>query len=109
MDIEYASFPSNEIYIRAVVSSQLKSQNKKLPAFLTARIGQPSINWLIALFSAKGIGISVTKNGFRVTRFELRSYGDSEGEDYRTTDFRIKVQDNLAALDYLIKRNPELS
>ncbi len=81
MDIEYTSFPSNEIYLRAVVSSQLKSQNKKLPALLTARIGQPSINWLMVLFSAKGIGLSVTKNGFRVMRFELRGCVDSEGEN----------------------------
>lgn len=38
-------------------------------------------------------------------RFELRGFGDSEGEDYRTTDFATEIDDNLAALDYLMSRN----
>jgi alpha-beta hydrolase superfamily lysophospholipase len=46
-----------------------------------------------------------SRNGFRVLRFELRGAGDSEGEDYRTTDFLSEVDDNLAALDYLMGRS----
>jgi alpha-beta hydrolase superfamily lysophospholipase len=51
------------------------------------------------------LAYAVSKAGFRVMRFELRGYGDSEGEDYRTTDFNTEVEDNLSALDYLMNRD----
>jgi pimeloyl-ACP methyl ester carboxylesterase len=47
----------------------------------------------------------MTKEGFRVMRFELRGFGDSEGEDYRRADFDTEVHDNVAAFDYLAKRH----
>ncbi|HVP57129.1 MAG TPA: alpha/beta fold hydrolase, partial [bacterium] len=50
------------------------------------------------------IAYAATKAGFRVLRFELRGSGDSEGEDYRETDFTAEVNDNLAAFDYLVSR-----
>ena len=46
----------------------------------------------------------ISKAGLRMMRFELRGYGDSEGEDFRTTDRVTEVNDNLAALDYLTSR-----
>jgi len=106
IDIEYTSFPTGGIYLRAVVSSPLGSQNKKLPALLiVSALNSPQLIGASFYSLHRELAYAVSRAGFRVMRFELRGYGDSEGEDYRTTDFNTEVEDNLAALDYLMNRN----
>jgi alpha-beta hydrolase superfamily lysophospholipase len=106
IDIQYTSFPTGGIYLRAVVTSPLKSQNKKLPALLiVSALHSPQLIGASFYSLHRELAYAVTKAGFRVMRFELRGYGDSEGEDYRTTDFNTEVEDNLAGLDYLMNRD----
>ncbi len=106
LDIEYTSFPSKGIYLRAVVTAPLQTKNKILPALLiVSALGSPQLIGTPFYSLQRELAYAVSKSGFRVMRFELRGAGDSEGEDYRTTDFNTEVQDNLAALDYLMNRN----
>ncbi|ODS35229.1 MAG: hypothetical protein A7315_01900 [Candidatus Altiarchaeales archaeon WOR_SM1_79] len=106
IDIQYTSFPTGGIYLRAVITSPLQSKNTKLPALLiVSALNSPQLIGASFYSLHRELAYVVTKAGFRTLRFELRGYGDSEGEDYRTTDFYTEVQDNLAALDYLMNRN----
>lgn len=105
IDVEYTSFSSKGIYLRAVVTSPLKSQNNQLPALLiVSALGSPQLIGTSFYSLQRELAYAATKVGVRVMRFELRGFGDSEGEDYRTTDFNTEVEDNLAALDYLLNR-----
>lgn len=106
VDIEYTSFANNDIRFRAVISSPRNSEKEKLPALLmvSALRGNRLIG--VAHYNLfREIAYAVAKKGFRVMRFELRGFGDSEGEDFRTTDFSTEVRDNRAALDYLMSRD----
>jgi len=106
IDIEYTSFPSGGIYLRAVVTSPLESQNKKLPSLLiVSALNSPQLIGASFYSLYRELAYAVSKAGLRVLRFELRGYGDSEGADYRTTDFNTEVKDNLTALDYLMNRD----
>lgn len=51
------------------------------------------------------IAWQAARQGRRVMRFELRGSGDSEGRDYRQSDFQTEIEDNLAGLDHLLSRN----
>jgi alpha-beta hydrolase superfamily lysophospholipase len=105
IEVEYTSFASNGIRLRCVVTSPLNTRGKKLPAlFLVSALSSPRFIDVPFYGMIKELAYWVTKQGFRVMRFELRGYGDSEGEDYRLTDFDTEVRDNLAALDFLMNR-----
>lgn len=104
--IEYTSFPSNGILLRAVITSPKNSKNKKLPAVLiVSALKSQRLIYYESYELTKELAYTLSENGFRVIRFELRGYGDSEGDDYRKTDFDTEVSDNIAALDYLTKRS----
>jgi alpha-beta hydrolase superfamily lysophospholipase len=103
--IEYTSFTNDGIRFRAVMISPLNSKKKKLPALLlVSALNSPRLIGIQYYNTMRELAYDIAKSGFRVMRFELRGYGDSEGEDYRTMDFETEVNDNLAALDYLMKR-----
>ena len=105
LEIEYTSFPSNGVYLRAVITSPLKSDRKKLPAlFIVSALGSPRLIASPGYSLQRELAYDVTRAGFRVLRFEQRGFGDSEGKDFRVMDFNSEVQDNLAALDYLMHR-----
>jgi len=105
VEIEYTSFYTKDIQLRAVVTSPLNSGDKKLPALLlVSALNSPRLIGVPYYSMQREIAYEVTKKGFRVMRFELRGFGDSEGEDYQTMDFTTEVNDNLAALDYLMNR-----
>ncbi len=105
LDIEYTSFPADSIYLRAVITSPLNREDKKLPALLivSALSSYPLIEFPYYNLPRE-LAYDVSKAGFRVLRFEQRGFGDSQGENFRTTDFDTEVRDNLAALDYLKNR-----
>lgn len=106
VDIEYTSFSNNGIRFRAVITSPRSSGKEKLPALLmvSALRGNRLIG--VAYYNMyREIAYEIARRGFRVMRFELRGFGDSEGEDFRTTDFYTEVGDNVAALDYLMNRD----
>lgn len=106
VEVEYTAFPIKDIYLRAVLCSPLNSENKKLPALLVvSALGSPRLIGVSYYSMQRELALAVAKRGFRVMRFELRGFGDSEGEDYRTTDFATETNDNLAALDYLMNRD----
>jgi alpha-beta hydrolase superfamily lysophospholipase len=106
IDIEYTSFPAGDAYLRAVVTSPPDSRDEKLPALLiVSALGSYRLIASPYYSLQKELAYDVSKAGFRVLRFEQRGFGDSEGEDFRTMDFNSEVDDNLAALDYLLSRN----
>lgn len=105
VDIEYTSFTNDGIRFRAVITSPRGSDKEKLPGLLmvSALRGNRLIG--VAYYNIyREIAYAVAQKGFRVMRFELRGFGDSEGEDFRTTDFYTEIGDNVAALDYLMNR-----
>lgn len=105
IDIEYTCFYAGNVRLRAVVTSPLHSKGKKLPALLmVSALGSPRLADMPSYNMQTAIAYKIAKSGFRVLRFELRGYGDSEGEDYRTGDFNAEVNDNLAAFSYLAGR-----
>lgn len=106
VEIEYTSFPVQDVYLRAVVSSPPDSRNKKLPALLmVSALGSYRLIASPYYSLQQELAYEVSKAGFRVLRFEQRGFGDSEGEDFRTMNFNTEVSDNLAALDYLLNRD----
>jgi dienelactone hydrolase len=106
VDVEYTSFTNREgIRLRAVVTSPLGSEPSRLPAILmVSALGSPRLIDAPRYDMRRQISHTLSKAGIRVMRFELRGYGDSEGEDFRTTDLTTEVDDNLDALDYLAGR-----
>jgi len=105
VEIEYTSFKNNGIRFRAIITSPLNSRKRKLPALLLiSALNSPRLIGLPYYNMMRELAYDISKRGFRVMRFELRGYGDSEGEDYRTMDFDTEVNDNLAALNYLMNR-----
>ena len=105
LDIEYTSFPTGDIYLRAVITSPQNSSKKKLPALLiVTALGSYRLIASPYYVLHRELAYEVAKAGFRVIRFEQRGFGDSEGEDFRTKDFETEVKDNLAAVDYLMNR-----
>jgi len=106
VEIEYTPFPVQDIYLRAVVTSPPDSRNKKIPALLMVNaLGSYRLIASPYYSLQQELAYDVSKAGFRVLRFEQRGFGDSEGEDFRTMDFNSEVNDNLAALDYLLNRD----
>jgi pimeloyl-ACP methyl ester carboxylesterase len=105
IEIEYTCFESDGVRLRAVLASPLNSTGKRLPAVLiVSALGSPRFSGLPYYSMGREMAHAIARNGFRVLRFELRGVGDSEGEDYRTTDFMTEAGDNLAGLDYLMGR-----
>ena len=105
LDIEYTSFETDGVNLRAVISSPLNSKNKKLPAvLLVSALSSPRLIGVAFRSATRELAYDLSKAGFRVLRFELRGFSESEGEDYRTLDFKTESDDNLAALDYLMTR-----
>jgi alpha-beta hydrolase superfamily lysophospholipase len=105
IDIEYTCFETGGARLRAVMTSPLNSSDSKLPAMLiVSALGSPRLTGMRYYSLGRELAHTLAEKGFRVLRFELRGAGDSEGEDFRTTDFFAEVDDNLAALDYLIQR-----
>jgi len=105
LSIEYTSFSRDGIRFRAVLTSPLHSENRKLPALLmVSALGSPRLAEFPGYDMYREVCREVARKGFRVLRFELRGYGDSEGEDYRRTDFLTEIEDNLAAFDSLGER-----
>lgn len=105
IDIEYTSFTSHPILLRAVITSPKNSGSKKLPAVLmVSALNSPRLIGFTGYLMTREIAHELSKNGFRVLRFELRGFGDSQGEYFRKTDFDTEVRDNLAAFDYMINR-----
>lgn len=105
VSVEYTSFPTGKLNLRAVILSPTDSENKKLPAvLLVSALGSPRLAAIPGYDLARNLAQTVARKGFRVMRFELRGYGDSEGDDYRTQDWNTEVSDNLCALDYLMQR-----
>jgi alpha-beta hydrolase superfamily lysophospholipase len=105
VETEYTCFETNGIKLRAVVTSPPGGGKARLPALLlVSALGSPRLVGTPGYSMGREIAHAVTGIGFRVLRFELRGSGDSEGEDYRETDFTTEVNDNLAAFDYLASR-----
>jgi alpha-beta hydrolase superfamily lysophospholipase len=105
VEVKYTCFESGGTRLRAVVTSPLGSEGERLPALLfVSALGSPRFSGLPYYSMGRELAYAFSRGGFRVMRFELRGAGDSEGEDYRTTDFMAEVDDNLAALDYLGER-----
>jgi alpha-beta hydrolase superfamily lysophospholipase len=103
VDVEYTSFTNQEgSRLRAVVTSPLARGADRLPALLlVSALSSPRLIDAPGYGMLREIANEISKTGFRVMRFEQRGYGDSEGEDFRTTDLETEVSDNLNALDYL--------
>lgn len=105
IETDYTCFESDGVRLRAVVTSPQDRSGERLPALLmVSALASPRLIAMPAYSAGREIAHAVTRSGVRVLRFELRGSGDSEGEDYRATDFDAEVADNLAALDYLISR-----
>jgi pimeloyl-ACP methyl ester carboxylesterase len=105
IEIEYTCFETGGARLRAVMTSPLNSSDRKLPAMLmVSALGSPRLTGMSYYSLGRELAHTLAEKGFRVLRFELRGAGDSEGEDFRTNDFFSEVDDNLAALDYLIQR-----
>jgi pimeloyl-ACP methyl ester carboxylesterase len=106
VETEYTCFETNGVKLRAVVTSPPASGRARLPAMLlVSALGSPRLVGTPTYSMGREIAYAVTRIGFRVLRFELRGSGDSEGEDYRETGFTAEVDDNLAAFDYLARRD----
>jgi len=106
VEVEYTCFESGGTLLRAVVTSPPGSGSNELPGLLiVSALGSPRFSGLPYYNMGRELAHAFSRNGFRVLRFQLRGAGDSEGEDYRTQDFRAEVEDNLAALDYLTERS----
>jgi len=107
VEVEYTSFTNREgIRLRAVVTSPIGSGTQRLPALLVvSALGSPRLIDAPRYNMRRQIAHTLSKAGIRVMRFELRGYGDSEGEDFKTTDLTTEVDDNLDALDYLAGRD----
>lgn len=104
--IEYTAFPSRGINLRAVIVSPPGSENKKLPALLiVSALNSPRLIGVPSYDMFRNTAYAAARRGFRALRFELSGYGDSEGPDYRTQDLDMEINDNLAALDYLVHRS----
>ena len=105
LDVQYTCFESSGTRLRAVVTSPPGSAGRRLPALLiVSALGSPRLAQAPSYNMMTELAHAISGKGFRVLRFELRGYGDSEGEDYRTADFDAEVADNLAAFDYLAGR-----
>lgn len=105
IEVEYTCFETDGIRLRAVVTSPPNSTDRKLPGVLiVSALGSPRLTGMDYYSVGRELGHIFAGNGFRVLRFELRGAGDSEGNDFRTTDFFAEVDDNLAALEYLMQR-----
>jgi alpha-beta hydrolase superfamily lysophospholipase len=103
--VEYTWFTHDRLRFRAVVTSPLGSEGRRLPALLlVSALASPRLIQTPTFDLARDLAHAAARAGFRVLRFELRGSGDSEGEDYRTRDFKTEVADNLAALDHLMGR-----
>ena len=107
VDVEYASFANQEgNRLRAIITSPLGTEGERLPALLlVSALSSPRLIDAPGYGMMRRIANEVSKLGFRVMRFEQRGFGDSEGEDFRTTDLNTEVSDNLDALDYLTGRD----
>jgi pimeloyl-ACP methyl ester carboxylesterase len=102
---EYTSFVSGGVRLRAVVTSPKDSEGKRLPGLLiVSALRSPQLIGSSFHSLTRTLAHRAARAGFRVLRFELRGFGDSEGEDYHTTDFETEVADNAAALEYLAAR-----
>jgi pimeloyl-ACP methyl ester carboxylesterase len=105
VETEYTCFESRGNRLRAVVTSPPSSSGERLPAMLlVSALGSPRLTGTASYSMGRAIAYAAAAAGFRVLRFELAGYGDSEGRDYRESDFDTEVADNLAALDYLAGR-----
>ncbi len=105
IELEYTSFSRGEARFRAVVHSPANSSGKALPGLLiVSALGSPRLIRSEVYDMSREIACAAASGGFRVLRFELRGSGDSEGEDYRQTDFLSEIADNAAALDFLRNR-----
>lgn len=106
VDVEYTSFTNREgMRLRAVITSPQDGEKRRLPALLVvSALGSPRLIDAPGYRMRRQIAHEISKSGIRVMRFELRGYGDSEGEDFKTTDLVTEVNDNLDALDYLAGR-----
>ena len=105
VEIEYTSFSSHGIRLRAVMASPRGSGGRTLPAvLLVSALHSPQLIDVPFPSLSRDLACRLARGGFRVLRFELRGFGDSEGEDYRGADFETEVGDNLAALEYLARR-----
>lgn len=106
VEVEYTSFTNREgTRLRAVVTSPREGEKQRLPALLVvSALGSPRLIDAPRYDMRRELAHTISRAGIRVMRFELRGYGDSEGEDFRTTDLVTEVNDNLDALDYLTGR-----
>jgi alpha-beta hydrolase superfamily lysophospholipase len=106
VEIEYTALTARGARLRAVVASPLASGGKRLPAVLIiSALHSPQLIGVPFPSLSRDLSHRLARSGFRVLRFELRGFGDSEGEDYRTTDFEREIEDNLSAVDYLAGRS----
>jgi alpha-beta hydrolase superfamily lysophospholipase len=106
IDVEYTCFESDGTRLRAVLTSPTESRGKRLPALLmVSALGSARLIAAPGYSAQREIAYAASRAGFRVLRFELRGSGDSEGEDYHTSDFDREAADNLAAFDYLAGRD----
>jgi alpha-beta hydrolase superfamily lysophospholipase len=105
LETEYTFFRVGSIRLRAVIVSPKNMAGKPLPALLlVSALGGSRLRDIPGFDARRELAYEVARRGFRVMRFELRGMGDSEGEDFRLTDFHTETQDNLAALDALMGR-----
>jgi len=105
LDVEYTSFVSSGVRLRAVIVSPSQSHTKKPPALLmVSALNSPVLATVPQYDMFRDLAHAAARKGFRVLRFQLRGSGDSEGDDFRTTDFSTETADNLAAFDYLAAR-----
>jgi pimeloyl-ACP methyl ester carboxylesterase len=106
VEIEYTAFSARGARLRAVVASPLGGGGKRLPAVLmVSALHSPQLIGVPFPSLSRDLAYRLARSGFRVIRFELRGFGDSEGEDYRTADFESEIEDNLGALEYLAGRS----
>jgi alpha-beta hydrolase superfamily lysophospholipase len=102
VEIEYTAFSARGARLRAVVASPLGASGKRLPAVLiVSALHSPQLIGVPFPSLSRDLAYRLARSGFRVLRFELRGFGDSEGEDYHTADFESEIEDNLRALEYL--------
>lgn len=105
VEIEYTSFESEGVRLRALITSPLGEKDKKLPAILiVTALGSGRLINIPSYVRSRDLAYQLTREGFRVMRFELRGYGDSEGKNYKLTDFHTEIKDNLSGYDYLVNR-----
>lgn len=105
IEIEYTSFESDGIRLRAVVTSPKGSKGKKMPGvFMVSALNSTRLIGLDMYSMTRELAHFLSGNGYRVIRFELRGFGDSQGNDYRDTDFNTEISDNVAGFDYFISR-----